>query len=228
MTDYKPGDAILRHGYTLSDLDQLARRSVARYRRWGVTRSLAGMYDTARSAVVEALYAAVEPPSEHDLVVAGAKGIEVEMRADLSAHGRRVDATKVGAMFAAYWHGHTTTHFPDDAIVERLALVEILPLLTHRQCEVLVTFAATGSQPATAEALGITATAVSTHLNAARRTCREWWHEGETPIVHRDPETCHNGHPRTPENRHGTGCRVCENEAKRLKRRLTKITEVAA
>jgi DNA-binding CsgD family transcriptional regulator len=204
-----PGDALLVHGFTLGHVEWIARWAVGCHRnRGGYVQPDA--YDIAYGGVAEALYAAEQTPTLLDLIRAGVDTLKEEIRTDMKAHGRHPSRPGVGPRYVAYWWGQRVTHFPEDRIIDRIALVEILPLLTKRQCEAVVAFAATGSSDATAEALGISVKTARNHLVAARHTFRLWWHEHETPAAFRGlAATCRNGHDRAEYEVIWAGRRFC-------------------
>lgn len=177
-------DVALRWGYHLSDLDQLTRTAV------NAARSRAADYHdrhaTARTAIAEALYAATTPPTRRDLVAAGATAIDRAVQDDLRHKGYRWHNANSGAgsapRFAVYWWDLSTpTPSPEPAVVERIAVAQVLAMLTDRQREALIALAATDDHSAAAASLGLPMGTYSTRLGAARRAARQWWHQGETP-----------------------------------------------
>lgn len=216
MEDYKPGDAVLRHGYTLHALDRVTRWAVRMHRRKGFYRGSED-YDIAYGAVAVALYAAEEPPGDLALMQAGERALEAEVRTDLRAHGRRQNGDPVPA-FHRYWWGQRATQFPDDRIVEALALVEILPTLTPRQSQALVAFASL-----VASALGVSVKTAENHLSRGRAAFRQLWLEHETPVSYQDSEaTCRNGHDRADSYLRAGHlvCHTCELITKKRGRRI--------
>jgi hypothetical protein len=74
-----------------------------------------------------------------------------------------------------------------------------------------------------AESLGTPVGTMKSRLNAARERFRSWWHEGETPVVHRDlSATCREGHNIAEFGRVSAGglryCTKCRADYKRRRR----------
>lgn len=175
----------LRWGYTLDDLQRVARSAAA------TTRAMAGDYDDryaeAFSGAAEALYAAEHWVPEHRLF-RGAQDALFEMsRKDRSyqgcayRHGEGWGEAGSGPNFVRYWMDVTaTTPSPEGRIVAHMALAQILPALTARQREVIGALAAFDDHRAARQALG-GLSCFGTHLANARRRFLALWHEGEVP-----------------------------------------------
>lgn len=177
-----PGD--LCFGYTLADLDRIARSAASH------AGPLAGYYveyvQTAWSAMVEHLYSVEHPPPEHDLWHAGRNAIWDGIKSDRRFRGAPVKNREAGAgempSFRRYWWDYVAVVSScEERVVEREALAQIWPALTEFQREALLAFAAHGNVERAAAALCITVAAMNSRLQKARRRCFELWHEGETP-----------------------------------------------
>lgn len=174
----------LRHGYTLADVDGIAR-SAART-AGAYTSDFTERFDLAYSAVVEALFAADDRPSGHELFDAGCLAIWRELRAAQRGWGL-VPAAGGGqrtmAAFDRYWAAHAPpTPSPEQMVVEATAGRQIWSTLTALQREALTVYAACGfSLPAAAEALGVPVKTLSARVDYARAAFLRLWHQGETP-----------------------------------------------
>lgn len=175
----------LRWGYSLVDLQRVGRSAAA------TTRAMAGDYDDryaeAFGAAAEALYAAEDWIPEHVLFRAAQDALRDQSRKDRSyrgcayRHGEGWGESGTGPRFATYWTDvHRPTGSPENGIVERLALEQILPTLTPRQREVIGALAAFDDHAAASSALG-DLSCFATHLSNARRRFLALWHEGEPP-----------------------------------------------
>jgi DNA-directed RNA polymerase specialized sigma24 family protein len=178
----------LRHGYTMADLHDLARHAV----------HLAGIkatpwyerYQLAYSAIAEHLYATDDPPTGFDLLHTGRQAIYAEARAEQQRYGYYRAKTD-GAMhgmgsspaFRMYWWDLIAGRAPspENRVVERLSLRQILPHLTPTQREALIALAVHDDYTAAATALGLTDTAFKSLISRGRARFRALWHEGETP-----------------------------------------------
>ncbi|RKR92825.1 hypothetical protein BDK92_7307 [Micromonospora pisi] len=178
-------DTELRWGYTLADLQRVARSAAA------TTRAMAGDYDDryaeAFGAAAERLYEAEHWIPEHKLFQAAQDSLWTENRKTLSYRGAayRNDEgwgeSGTGPNFVTYWTDVTrVTPSPENHIVDRLALAQILPTLTERQREVIGALAAFDDHALARAALG-DLSCYATHLANARRRFLSYWHEGEVP-----------------------------------------------
>ncbi len=237
-------DLTLRHGYTLADVDAIARTAAVH------DRSGAGDYDDrytiAWSAAALALYEADTRPDRRDLVRAGWHAIYQEIRAARRDRGWSDTPfddwdRQLRPRFVTYWADRRITPSPEPPIVERTAVWQILPTLTPLCRDALVALAVHGGYQQAADALGISYVRYHNRVRLARAAVLRWWHEGETP--HRMPghdkraasttrtETCKRGHPRTPETTREVRrlvrtrlytirtCRLCEQERSRRRYR---------
>lgn len=172
----------LRHGYTLDDLDRMARVSV----QVGYTMATSphDRYITAWSGIAEELYSSDQPPSERALISAGMGAIRKEVRSVHRTFGHPLDGgADSTAGVAKFWWAHSyPTPGPEDRVVDRAALRQILPRIPAESRTVLLTVAACdGDRNRAAEALGIHPRTVLKRLRHAQRVFLLCWHEGEPP-----------------------------------------------
>ena len=177
------GEAALRHGYTVTDLDRAARMAIARNVGFHAL-SRSERYEIAWSAIALALYEAAEPPTLSDLASAGwyaiADARATEMRHHGIDHNRRIGETRRG--FATYWgRRDPVTH--EDRIVERVALGQIWHQLTDTQREYLTALAVHGTAARAAAALGKKLSTFHKTARAGRNAFRTLWWGDETPVT---------------------------------------------
>lgn len=176
-------DSELAHGYTLADLTRIARSATLHAGQ--LAADFGDRYETAWSAIAEALYAAEQPPAEPDLWHAGRDAIWQAIRDDRRTHGAARHDGHMPA-FARYWWDHASAAPScENQVVERLALRQIWPHLTPAHRSALAAYAALGTLPAAAEALGISVRAYNSRLQRARQLAAQLWHEHETPARNR-------------------------------------------
>lgn len=183
-----PAQIVLRHGYTVGDLHDLARLAV--HTAWGGSGGIwRDRYETAHSAIAEALFAAENRPGQRDLVHVGQRAIQDEIEDYRHHHGFYKHKT-IGAAagpgssprFACFWSEFgRTTGSPERTVVERLALHQILAILTDRQREALAALAVLENYRAAAAALDVKPQTYRSLLGRARKDFFAAWHEGETP-----------------------------------------------
>lgn len=230
MTRHAPaGDVEVRHGYTLADLEAIARAACR------ADRSLASdahtRYSVALSAIGLALAEADDPPRREDLVRAGWQAIYDEVRGMRHLYGfAEKDGTRGVASsprFVEFWW-HGTTSF-EDALVERLSAPAVLSTLTDSERAAVLALAGHDDYPAAAAALDLRYSTLTVRLSNARKRWYRHWFAPDTPPritgtdrrveAHgRPPAThCRAGHEYTPENtrwrrdRKGRDCRACES-----------------
>ncbi|WNI19937.1 hypothetical protein [Actinacidiphila sp. ITFR-21] len=203
----------IRYGYTLRDIDRMARAACAADRT--LSSDITTRYDTAWSAIAETLCAAPEPPTRHDLTRAGWQAIYHDVKAVRRLYG--VDSTdRSGEVasaprFVAYWT-RGATHAADEGVTERIAVHEILATLPEHLREAVVALAALDDYQKAADSLGIKYTAMTVRMSNARRRFRAHWYAPETaPAIKGTdrrigsraqgvPTHCPQGHEYTPEN----------------------------
>ena len=167
----------LRYGYDLATLEHLAK--VACARAFSHALNYDDRREAARFGVVEHLYAAEAPPRPEDLIGAGIRAILQESRAHTQAHGIRGDGT-IHDAFARYW-SQRVSHSPEDMVVDRMALRQILPTLTQPTLQAVYALAHHGDHQQAADALGLHPMAYASRLTRARQRFFHYWHQGERP-----------------------------------------------
>jgi hypothetical protein len=180
-------DPTLRHGYTLTRLDELARTAV--FRSYWRFISVQEQFDIARSAIAEGIYAAAEMPTPDHLVRLGVKAIRAHVSdlentwgVYLTGHGGNLEPGTRKARFEKVWTslaGPTPSH--EDRIVDVTALRQIWPRLTPTHQAVLLALATYGDYDRAATALGKRYHNFVSHIHNARKEFLRLWHEGEAP-----------------------------------------------
>lgn len=232
--------AHVRHGYTMADLDRLARLTVTSHLSWFAGGDRGDQYDAAWHGVVEHLCAVDEPPSERDLLDAGLRALQDDQQRHQQMLGTRRSSADTGRNFTRYWKWHCgPVPSPEDAIVDRLALRQIMAALNGDHAQALNTLAAVNiDAQATAQALGISYSAAKARLMRARKQFREHWFAPDAPPPMHPPRVsipaeawerlraeCSEGHAMTRQNtqweNRGPGrlpfgkCRRCESDRRR-------------
>jgi hypothetical protein len=234
-TDYE-----LRHGYTLADLNHVARAAVAADRLMAM--SATERYDLAWSAIAEHLYSAETPPHRSALIATGWQAIARHVRDGLRQRGYTDSRPRDWSSdqptmprYVQFWHGQVTPSH-EDKVVEKLAATQVFAVLRGPYRDAVLALAVHDDYRKAAEALGISDKALRFRLGRARRRFLIEWHEGETPRRSRRTDrrveahgkalatACGNGHPWTPENtrtedrmvrgkpQHRRVCRACERD----------------
>ncbi|MEU1309448.1 hypothetical protein ABZ419_11210 [Streptomyces cinnamoneus] len=174
----------VRYGWTLASLDQLARAVVSNNRAWWPAGDRDDLYAAAWHGIVEHLYTADSAPRRTDLMEAGRRALADDVRASMRHHGARRDSSNSGRNYALYWKwAGRAVPSPENAIVERLAIEQILPALTPRQLAAVQALAAAGDYDEAARLFG-SESGLKSQLMKGRRRFRALWHEGETPSGH--------------------------------------------
>lgn len=176
----------VRHGYTLSDIDRLARLAV---HLGSVTLSYQDRQDVAWSAIVEHLYSTSCAIPEHDLVHAGRRAIYDLLRSEQQYWGyyrAHTDGARHGPgsspAFVTYWSDAVkSTGSPERYLLDHLAMWQILPALRDHERAALVALAAHDTYQAAAAALGVEYQTFKSQIARARRRFLTLWHEGERP-----------------------------------------------
>jgi len=233
----------IAHGYTMRDLDQLSKIACRQ------DRSLASdadtRYNAAWSAIAEHLCAAEEPPTPHDLITVGWQAIYREVREMRHMFGHRdKDGTNEVASsqrYRQYWT--LLPERPEEGIVERIAVGQILTTIPDLYREAVVALAVHGDYQAAANSLGLKYVTFTARMSVARKQFRAQWFAPETapPMKGTDRRIgsrskplathCKGGrgpHEMTPENtyrrpnpkpgRRGERvCRACEAERSKVR-----------
>lgn len=170
-------DEELRFGFTVSGLARVA--VVAARNSWG---GAGWDFDERVSAVwfavVEFVYTVEVAPGEGEVARVARRAAQRHIAGEMRHHGQRGR----GVRFAQYWDQvSAAVPGPAGRTEERVALGQVFAGLSERHQRVLLALAEHGSQALAAEAVGLSKTAYSFHLTAARRLFRQAWHEGEEP-----------------------------------------------
>lgn len=176
----------LRWGITLADVHAATNTAVF------INAHMAGDVDERRDiawgGIVEHLYSTDAPPTRRVLVDAGSRAITAWVHGSISMHGqsrRHGGAVGSAPRWRVYWWDQArVTPSPEDQVVERLTLYQILGRLTPRERAAVEAMAAHGSLTAAAESLGVRRVALRKALDDGRRRFRRLWHEGESPSRH--------------------------------------------
>ncbi|WP_052432806.1 hypothetical protein [Streptacidiphilus carbonis] len=175
----------LWHGFSMDDLDRLAR--IATLRAFGGRNlDLVDRYETAWDAIAVALATADEAPAGGLLVVIGARAVDRAAQDHQHTWGKaRTWGSAEGdiAAYQRYWElARRSAASPEDAVVDRTALRQIWPRLSVTHQQVLYALAVhDGDHAEAAATLGKTLGTFRTHLKDARAAYRVLWHEHETP-----------------------------------------------
>ena len=177
---YHFGDHEIRHGYTLDNIDQLARAAITRSRSSG--SAYAADYDEqyaiAWDAIARHLYTTTDHPTGYDLIGAALTALSDDSNAHRRHHGY-YDNTRA---YGVYWTDISApTPSPERGIVEWTALTQIWPQLAPYQRAALTALATFEDHQQAAEALGKSYKTFTTFISQARRDFLRLWHEGEEP-----------------------------------------------
>lgn len=230
---------MVKHGYTLDDLEMMARAAVV------ADRLLVGDIHYRRgiaySAIVEALYASEEPPDRAHLIRVGWQAIALDVRWSLRHTGVpdgtwQTEDLQRRPRFVQYWADHQVVPAFDGKIVEGIAVGQVLDALAPTYRDAIVALAAHDTYQAAADAMGISYKAFVARIGEARKRILVRWFEGETPrrTFHTDRRVgsygkplathCPRGHEWTAENTRirrrtlrgkphtSRACRACEAE----------------
>jgi len=169
-------------GYTLEEIDKLARTAIAGKLIPGIDASDA--YESAWFAIVATLYTHTtsEPPWPGRLVWDARQALQRLVETERHHHGLVQRGGAFGRNFERYWDWHARlTTSPEEVVVDQLALQQVWPLLTEREQHAVTALAALGSHRAAAAALGCTVAAFDNRMRRARGRLLALWHEHETP-----------------------------------------------
>lgn len=183
VVDVTPAPEVIdpMHGYTLADLDGIARQ-VLRMDRWN-GGDADERYATVWHAIAEDLLTAKARPSRQGLLSTGLLASDRHVQDEMRHHGRDRDHGNTGKIrphFERYWYAGPPS-FPEGRIVEDIALRQVLPLLTPAQYQALTALALHEGYTAAAEATGKTYDTHYTLIKQARQRIYAAWHQDETP-----------------------------------------------
>lgn len=226
----------VRHGYTMTDLDRLARTVVVANAQWWRGGDRFDQAAIAWSGIAEHLCAAEVVPSPNDLLAAGTRALADDVKGWRRSHGMREQSADVGPRFAAFWYEAPAQPW-DERVVESIAVHQVLEELPAHQRDAVIALATYEDYGRAAEALGIKYPTLTARLRLARQTLARLWYAPETAprTRHTDRRVgsytaeasthCGAGHAWTLENtRWAKGrtaasakvrrCRSCERERK--------------
>lgn len=174
-------DVPVAHGWTMRSLDQVTRAAVNNDRSRASDADT--RYNTAWSAIAEHLCAAEEPPTWHDLFTTGWRAIYAEVREMREIYGFKdrdgTTETASAPRYVTYWW--QPPHRPEDSLLERIAVHEILATIPDLYREAVVALAVHGDYQAAAESLSLKYTAFTARMSVARKQFRAAWYAPETP-----------------------------------------------
>ena len=214
--------AEVRWGYTMADLDRLARRVYNKTRR-SYLFDQADHYSAAWFGITEHLFDAVEYPSERDLIDAGVERVGEESRANRQFYGINPEGEDgIGPRFGTYWRPQAArTDGFTDRIDDREALPRVLEVLNLDLYEAIVTLAAYGNVAEAAKALGLEYRLYYKRIERARAKLIAAWFAPEHPasLGNGYGDTCRRGHSRAQHsfrNERGANvCRICTRDTRR-------------
>lgn len=216
--------ATLAHGYTMADIDRIAAVAVRKdwYSKGLMTHD--ERIECAWDAVVATLYAAEEWPPFFQLLTAGVRALSSEAVATRKFYGMTKEG--LAPRHIAYWlpiHRTPTDGFSDH-LVEKMALREVLGVLTDLQYEAIATLAAFDNRAdLAADSLGVKRSTFQMRVHDARKRINAVWYDGETPPKGRaahGADKCRAGHSRAEYGVQRQGkwtCRACNRTARRRK-----------
>jgi len=180
-----PTTTHLWHGYSMDDLDRLARIAAVRA-PGGRILDPRDRYETAWGAIVERLASADTRPGGGHLVAMGAAAVNRAGQDHRHTWGMaRTWGSAEGDMggYRRYWElARRSTAAPEEAVVDRTALRQIWPCLSVTHQQVLYALAIhDGDHHEAAHSLGKSLPTFRSHLKNARAAYRALWHEHETP-----------------------------------------------
>lgn len=170
-------DVKLRDGYTLADLQRIAR--IVTVTTSGATTNTVDDEAEAYHGAVEALYSAVEPVTEQALFAAAQDALRRHLRRELAYRGRRTS----GARYAAYWDRSSWFTPPVDAqVVIPIAVRQVMAYLPDRHRQVLTVYAdANLNRAEAATILGVSPAVAATAIWRARQAFEALWYDHESP-----------------------------------------------
>jgi hypothetical protein len=178
-----PGNAELRHGYTLSQVTALSVVAVKR-QFWYQAADFDQRLEVAWYAIVEHIYAADEPPEIREVIHAGFQAISSEADKTRRFYGQDTNdryAGTTGGFERYWWFAGQPAPSPEGKVTERVALAQIWPRLRPLHRQVLVALAAYDDYELAAKSLGKSRKTFTTQVSQARRAFLALWHEGEAP-----------------------------------------------
>lgn len=183
-------DEELPHGFTIRRINGLAV-AVA----WTRVRASRAISDperlrdyahVARVAIIENLYLIGQQPTHEDLLREGQRAIRAYSESENRFHGitrdKHTHEPRINNGYLRFWWTSSqTTRSPEEPIIERLAMRQILDTLRPSDRQVLEALAEHDDYGLAAEALGKSRRTFTTQVATARRAFLRLWHEGEIP-----------------------------------------------
>jgi hypothetical protein len=178
-------DEELRHGYTISRINGLAVFA-CRYAKTSDSDQLAERAHVARAAIADMIYLSKVEPNPGDLIRVGWRAVSAYVESEWQSRGytRRTETGgyRLNSGFLRYWQtSGAPTRSPEEPIVERLAMSQIMKQLRPLHRQVLQALAEHDDYGLAAEALGKPRKTFTTQVADARKAFLELWHEGEEP-----------------------------------------------
>jgi hypothetical protein len=169
-------------GYTFTELHQIAGRATA-YCPWGTGFPFPDRYEFAWAGIVDYLAGCDAPPERFEVYKAGMKAIGRAADRELREHGlttRGGDGLRATPRFEIFWRPRAAPG-ADAAVVDRLAVRQIWPMLRPLHQMVFLALAAHGDYAQAAQAVGYPYSTFSDLVSQARAAFLTLWHEGEAP-----------------------------------------------
>lgn len=180
-------DEPVLHGYTMGDIDRIARTAVVNRYSGGRRSSTDAdeLFEAAWGAIVELLCSSETAPAGQDLYVAGVRGVTA-VRGEINRH-RGVDlrdpwsGTYAARGFLRYWIDPWPGSPVEDAVVDRLAVLQVMAGLNLRERDHLLLLALHDGDVAAAASMS-GCVSYRALVTAARHAAQALWHDGETPV----------------------------------------------
>lgn len=211
----------LRHGYTMADIGRMARMAAASDR--ALSTDAAAKFDVAWSAIAEHLCKAADPPAWQDLVRVGWQAIYAELAQMRHTFSLVRHEPKHMPNAVKFWF--LPPGDAEDEHVERLAVGQILAVMSEKDREALAALAVHGNYQLAADSLGVHYRAFVQRISLARRVFRRHWFAPDAAPAIRGTDRrvgaygkprqthCVRGHARSSANVSKRGaCRICEQQ----------------
>lgn len=173
--------ATVRHGYTMRDIDRLAKLSVYRDRTF--TSDGHHRYGIAFSAIAESILTALDPPTDQDLVRAGWQAIYADVREMNHVYGRRPDqgAVEVASKprYVTYWTNRPNQF--EDNVTDQIAVWQVMRGLTETETQAIISLAMHDNYAAAAAAIDVKYSTFTMRISSARRKLRTLWFAPDSP-----------------------------------------------
>jgi hypothetical protein len=207
--------ATLAHGFTMADVERAARRATGASGTGATMMSSSDRFEAAWFGIIEYLYDNDEfeiEPTHQYLVGVGVGA--VRNLAEKAYQHRGIDrhASEVRPSFAKFWVRPGGAHEDfTDRLVERLALPQILSLLTADEYEALSALAVYEKEEYAADAIRISTYLLRARIKRARAKITANWYAPDHPPTQKHDylQACKHGHPREAGWVRGQRCRKC-------------------